>query len=60
MVESWPVFEKGQGCIRSVRTALVCSGALADASNREQKQIHTWGGFSFKKVFMSLNLELLT
>lgn len=56
MVESWPVFEKGQGYIRSVRTALVCSGALADASNREQ----TWGGFSFKKVFMSLNLELLT
>lgn len=60
MVESWPVFEKGQGYIRSVRTALVCSGALADASNREQKQIHTWRGFSFKKVFMSLNLELLT
>lgn len=60
MVDSWPVFEKGQGYIRSVRTALVCSGALADASNREQKQIHTWGGFSFKKVFMSLNLELLT
>lgn len=41
MVESWPVFEKGQGCIRPARTVLVCGGAHADASNRELVETDT-------------------